>query len=167
MRNTLPILLEIDAIRTSSTTDNPKLVVTAVDEYRLVWDAEGPKRYVQCPFRYVDMTKPADNDSYAMDLFLTHDDRYLITDASAPSSDGLVDLSCGPLTPIPSFSAHIDKIHNSLRTSHSSDKSQGAMAIKLDKGSSMAVTIGLVGEAVRGLCAEIDLNLGGGKGRTT
>lgn len=104
-----------------------------------------------------------------MDLLLTHDDRYLITDGAAPSPDGLVDLSCGPLTPIPSFSSHIDKIHNSLRTSHASnksDKSQAAMAVKLDKGSSMAVTIGIVGEAVRGLCAEIDLALSGGKGRT-
>lgn len=102
-----------------------------------------------------------------MDLLLTHDDRYLITDASAPSPDGLVDLSCGPLTPIPAFAAHIDKIHNSLRTSHSADKTSGAMAVKLDKGSSMAVTIGIVGEAVRGLCAEIDLSLSGGKNRPT
>lgn len=104
-----------------------------------------------------------------MDLLLTHDDRYLITDGSAPSPDGLVDLSCGPLIPIPAFSAHIDKIHNSLRTSHASDnsdKSEAAMAVKLDRGSSMAVTIGIVREAVRGLCAEIDLSLSGGKGRT-
>jgi hypothetical protein len=146
----------------SSQTDNPKLVVAAVDEYRLVWDVDGLKRYVSisCSESYwlTDWTR------YAMDLVLTHDDRYLITDASAPSPDGLVDLSCGILTPLPAFSTHIDKIHNSLRTSHASDKSQGAMACKLDRGSSLAVTIGIAGEAIRGLCAEIDLNLRGGKG---
>ena len=100
-----------------------------------------------------------------MDLFMNSDDRYLITDASAPAPDGLVDLFCGPLSPLPSFSAHIDKIHNSLRTSHASDKASGAMAVKLDKGSSMAVTIGIAGEAIRGLCAEIGLSLSGGKNK--
>lgn len=97
-----------------------------------------------------------------MDVSLSREDHYLITDAAAPSPDGLVDLSCGPLTPIPSFPAHIDKIYNSLRTSYSGGKAQGVLAIKLDKGSSLAVKVGVVGEVVRGLCAEIELGVLGG-----
>lgn len=161
LRNTLPILLEIDAIRATSTTEYPKLVVIGVDEYRLVWDAEGSKRCVVTT-GFVERTTHWPR--YAMDLSLSRDDHYLITDAAAPSPDGLVDLSCGPLTPLPSFPATVDKIYNSLRVSHSGDKAQGVLAVKLDKGSSLGVKIGVVGEVVRGLCAEIDLGVNGGGG---
>jgi len=47
LRNTLPLLLEIEGIRAASTTGYPKLVVSSVEEYRLVWDTEGSSRYVQ------------------------------------------------------------------------------------------------------------------------
>lgn len=104
---------------------------------------------------------------YAMDLSLLHDGRYLITDASAPLPDGLIDLSCGPLLPIPAFQAHIAKIYDSLRTSYRNDKTQGVLAAKLDKGKSMAVNIGVAGEVVRGMCAEIDLAISGNKAKAT
>jgi mediator of RNA polymerase II transcription subunit 14 len=47
LRNTLPLLLEIEGIRAGSTTGYPKLVVSSVEEYRLVWDTDGSNRYVQ------------------------------------------------------------------------------------------------------------------------
>jgi mediator of RNA polymerase II transcription subunit 14 len=47
LRNTLPLLLEIEGIRAASTTGYPKLVVSSVEEYRLVWDTDGSSRYVQ------------------------------------------------------------------------------------------------------------------------
>jgi len=46
LRNTLPLLQEIDGIRAASTTGYPKLVVSSVEEYRLIWDADGSHRYV-------------------------------------------------------------------------------------------------------------------------
>lgn len=38
------------------------------------------------------------------------------------------------------------------------------MAIKMDRGESIAVDVGVVGEVVRGMSAEIDGKLFGGKG---
>ena len=38
------------------------------------------------------------------------------------------------------------------------------LAIKMDKGESMAVDVGVVGEVVKGISAEIDEKLFGGKG---
>lgn len=100
-----------------------------------------------------------------MDILLVPGERYFIADASAPAPDGLVDLSCGPLTPIPSFASHIDKIYGSLRTSYAADKEKGVLAFKLDKGASIAVNVGVAAEVVRGLCAEVDLSVGAGKGK--
>jgi hypothetical protein len=44
LRNTLPLLLEIESVRSRSMSGFPELVVSAVDEFRLVWDIEGTKR---------------------------------------------------------------------------------------------------------------------------
>jgi len=85
LRATLPLLVEAEALRAASHGHFPALVVRSVTEYRLVWDNEGITRY-------------------ALDICLTPDAKsYLITDASRPKGDLPVDLSCGPLTPIPSL----------------------------------------------------------------
>jgi hypothetical protein len=88
-------------------------------------------------------------------------DRYLLTDSSHPSPDGLVDISCGPLSPITNLSTIIDKIYTTLRASNKGGK---VLAIKMDKGESLAVDVGVIGEVVRGISSEIDGRLFGGKG---
>lgn len=46
LRNTLPVLLEVGAIRAAATSDFPKLVVRSVSQYRLVWDVQSKHRSV-------------------------------------------------------------------------------------------------------------------------
>lgn len=103
--------------------------------------------------------------SYALTIHLIPNDRYLLIDASTPAPDGLVDVSCGPLTPIPDLETIIDKTYKALRTS--SGKEGKVLAIKMDQGESLAVNVGVIGEVVRGISAEIDGKLSGGKGSTT
>lgn len=43
LRNTLPVLLEIESIRPNSTGGFPALVIIAVDTFRLVWDHAGKR----------------------------------------------------------------------------------------------------------------------------
>jgi hypothetical protein len=101
-------------------------------------------------------------DRYALTIHLIPNDRYLLTDTSTPAPDGLVDISCGALSPIPDLSTIIDKIYATLRSS--SGNRGKVLAIKMDRGESMAVDVGVIGEAVKGISAEIDGRLFGGKG---
>lgn len=104
---------------------------------------------------------------YAVDITLLPDDRYLLSDASFPSPDGLVDLSCGTLTPLPDFASAVDKTYGSLRTAEAGDHAQEVLAVKLDRGSSLVVRVRVIGEAVRCLCREIEATLGdGGTGQS-
>jgi hypothetical protein len=57
----------------------------------------------------------------------------------------------------------IDKIYSTLRSS-SSGKGGKVLAIKMDKGESLAVDVSVTGEVVKGITAEIDGRLFGGKG---
>jgi hypothetical protein len=107
-------------------------------------------------------------DRYALTIHLIPNDRYLITDTSTPAPDGLVDISCGPLTPIPDLSTIIDKTYTTLRTSNKGKEEGGkVLAIKMDKGESLAVDVGVIGEVVRGISADIGDKLFGGKGHAT
>ena len=99
---------------------------------------------------------------HALTIHLIPNDRYLLIDTSAPAPDGLVDISCGPLSPIPDLVSIIDKIYSSLRSS-SNGKGGKVLAIKMDKGESIAVDVGVVGDVVKGISAEIDGKLFGGK----
>jgi hypothetical protein len=96
---------------------------------------------------------------FAIDITLLPDDRYLIIDASSPSPDGLVDLSCGTLTPLPDFSTAIDNTYESLRTAQAGEMARGVLAVKVDQGQSLAVRVSVIGEVVRGLCNEISAAL--------
>jgi hypothetical protein len=101
---------------------------------------------------------------YALTIHLIPNDRYLLVDTSTPSSDGLIDISCGPLTPIPELLVVFDKIYSSLRSSYrdDSEKAGKVLAIKMDKGESLAVNVEVIREVVHGICAEIDGRLSGG-----
>jgi hypothetical protein len=98
---------------------------------------------------------------YAIDIHLLSDDRYLITDASSPSPDGLVDLSCGTITPLPDLSTAVDRVYNTLRTAHTAETARGVLAVKLDDGNSLVARVGVIGDVVRGLCGEIDAIVAG------
>jgi hypothetical protein len=102
---------------------------------------------------------------YALTIHLIPNDRYLLADTSTPSSDGLIDISCGPLTPIPELSVILDKIYTTLRTAYRNDseKAGKVLAIKMDKGESLAVNVEVIREVVHGICAEIDGRLTGSK----
>lgn len=52
-----------------------------------------------------------------MDINLVQHDRYILSDASAPQPDGLIDLSCGSLTPIPSFEDIVSRCYTTLKGS--------------------------------------------------
>jgi hypothetical protein len=99
---------------------------------------------------------------HALTIHLIPNDRYLLTDTSIPAPDGLVDISCGPLSPIPDLSTIIDKTYSTLRSS--SGNGGKVLAIKMDRGESLAMEVGVIGEVVRGISAEIDGRLFGGKG---
>jgi mediator of RNA polymerase II transcription subunit 14 len=99
LRSTLPLLLEAEALRAAAHGHFPALVVRSVTEYRLVWDNEGVTRY-------------------ALDIVLTADARsFLLTDAARPRADLPADLSCGPLTPIPTFERVVLKGFQAARAS--------------------------------------------------
>lgn len=112
----------------------------------------------------LELGSEADEDSHALTIHLIPHDRYLITDTSTPAPDGLVDISCGPLSPIPDLVTIIDKTYTTLR---SSTKVGKVLAIKMDKGESLAVDVAVIGEVVRGISAGIDGKLFGAKSHST
>ncbi|ORY27374.1 hypothetical protein BCR39DRAFT_589263 [Naematelia encephala] len=153
LRWTLPFLLEVESIRSaSSTAEFPALVVRGVSEFKLIWDVEGVRRY-------------------GLDWKLVRNGRWIVKDACL--SD---DQSCGIITPIPGWKERVveDAFQRLKSTDRDKDKTDGqgsgdgtttttgtsVLAVKVDGGAGLMCDGKIVGDIVRGVCADVENILG-------
>lgn len=99
----MPLLLEIESIRTSSSFPSPPsgeytypaLVVSDVKEFRIVYDYN--------------------NKRYTIDFVLVGgNDRYIICDGSRPRA-GLVSRNCGAVEPIPDWAGVVSRMWETIK----------------------------------------------------